>query len=53
MIVATAILNNLAIIPYANIDDVNDFGESEEHVIEENPNAPGNALRNTNNRYPF
>ena len=35
MVVATAILNNLAIIPDTFLDDVIDFGEAEEHVIEE------------------
>ena len=35
VVVATAILNNLAIIPDTFLDDVIDFGEAEEHVIEE------------------
>ncbi|XP_046408741.1 putative nuclease HARBI1 [Ischnura elegans] len=47
VIVATAILNNLAIIPYEHIDNVDDFGEAEDQAIEENPNALGNAVRNT------
>ncbi|XP_046389324.1 putative nuclease HARBI1 [Ischnura elegans] len=47
VIVATAILNNLAIIPDDHIDDVDDFGEAEDQAIEENPNALGNAVRNT------